>query len=144
MKYRKIAWALEKLVNPSKYSKGHPHTNIRWVSYHIPKTAGSSLRASLEQNYPSQVFGAYASTGAKEISRGEPLWLPKHCRIIHGHFKPHESHLEVFPNSKRMVWVRESCRSSLQLSETPITNRRRAPTIPTTKKNIPYEWSLKN
>lgn len=65
------------------------------------------MRASLEQNYPSQVFGAYASTGAKEISRAEPLWLPKHCKIIHGHFKPHESHLEVFPNSKRMVWVRD-------------------------------------
>ena len=55
----------------------------------------------------NRVYGVYSSTGAAEMSTGRPVWLPASAQVIHGHFKPHPSHQITFPNSKRLVWVRD-------------------------------------
>lgn len=108
MFYKKRIWALEKLVRPRKSCELNPNRNVLWLSYHIPKTAGSSLRNSFETAFKcTQVFGAYSNSGAKELTNGLPVWTPSKCKVIHGHFKPQQSHLATFPNARRIVWVRD-------------------------------------
>ncbi|AFT96878.1 hypothetical protein AMBAS45_17095 [Alteromonas macleodii str. 'Balearic Sea AD45'] len=53
------------------------------------------------------VYGIYANTGASAMSKGEEIWLPSKAKVLHGHFKPHVNHLEMFPNAIRAVWVRD-------------------------------------
>ena len=90
------------------YSAQSPHLQVRWVSYHIPKTAGSSLRLSFESALTSKaVSGVYAHNGAKQLTLGRPLKLPKHCQLVHGHFRPRDEHLQMFPNAKTIVWLRD-------------------------------------
>ncbi|MEP0177296.1 MAG: hypothetical protein ABJH28_03445 [Paraglaciecola sp.] len=84
------------------------HQNIEWISYHIPKTAGSSLRLSMERAYSTQaIYGVYRQSGAKQLNIGGNIWLPKEAKVIHGHFRSHVNHYKYFPNAKRMVWVRD-------------------------------------
>lgn len=92
------------------FSKREPsiHDNIECVSYHIPKTAGTSLRLSLDHAYhANSVYGAYRESGAKELSRGDNIWLPNKTKVIHGHFRTHVNHYQYFPNAKHIVWVRD-------------------------------------
>ncbi|MEW9799419.1 sulfotransferase family 2 domain-containing protein [Alteromonas sp. CYL-A6] len=78
------------------------------MSYHIPKTAGTSLRSALEAAYGwDAVFGCYRSTGAKALSAGKSVWLPRGTKVVHGHVRTHQNHHEIFPNAKRIVWVRD-------------------------------------
>ena len=108
MFYNKRIWAIEKLVYPRKSCELNPNRNVLWLSYHIPKTAGSSLRYSFETAFKAtKVFGVYANSGAKELTNGFPVWTPNKCKVIHGHFKPQRSHLATFPNARRIVWVRD-------------------------------------
>ncbi len=101
-------WKAEKLFRPTKTSSLKPNTSVMWLSHHIPKTAGSSLRISFEQVAGrSKVFGVYAETGATEMSQGLPIWTPANAKFIHGHFRPHRKHKEYFPNAKRIVWLRD-------------------------------------
>jgi hypothetical protein len=84
------------------------HTRVEWISHHIPKTAGSSLRFSLGHAYKKRaIYGIYKDSGAKQLNRGENIWLPKEAKIIHGHFHTHVNQYDYFPNAKRMVWVRD-------------------------------------
>ncbi|NVK56712.1 MAG: hypothetical protein HWE26_13985 [Alteromonadaceae bacterium] len=89
---------------------------VKWVSYHIPKTAGTSFRLSLESAYGARrVFGVYADSGAKEMSRAEQIWLPRSATVLHGHFKALPKHGVLFPNAKRLVWLRDPIQRSWSL-----------------------------
>ena len=101
-------WKLEKLVRPSVDTQLNPNNNIKWISHHIPKTAGSSLRLSFQKAVGKRkVFGVYASTGAIEFSQGSPIWTPIKTTFLHGHFRPHPNQLDFYPNADRLVWVRD-------------------------------------
>lgn len=101
-------WRVEKLLSPAKNSESLPHSNVAVLSYHIPKTAGSSLRVAFEQALGARnVYGVYANTGASAMSKGEEIWLPSKAKVLHGHFKPHINHIKTFPNAIRAVWVRD-------------------------------------
>lgn len=101
-------WKIEKFLRPGNCSKIRPNLNVRWISHHIPKTAGSSLRVSYAESVGKPyVYGIYANNGATEMSKGQSIWVPFKARILHGHFKPHAAHKEIFPNSKKIVWVRD-------------------------------------
>lgn len=101
-------WKLEKLVRPSVNTKLNPNNSVTWISHHIPKTAGSSLRSSFQKAVgKTKVFGVYASTGARELSEGTPIWVPAKTIFLHGHFRPHPSHSDFYPNAERLVWVRD-------------------------------------
>lgn len=101
-------WKLEKLVRPSVNTKSSPNNNIKWISHHIPKTAGSSLRSSFQNAVgKTKVFGVYANTGANELSQGTPIWAPAKTVFLHGHFRPHASHSDFYPKARRLVWVRD-------------------------------------
>ena len=99
---------LERFLLPHPFSAERPHLRVKWLSYHIPKTAGSSLRGSYQHAFGRwRVFGVYANTGAHAMSLGQPLWLPHFAKVLHGHFKPHPQHRGVFPHAKKIVWVRD-------------------------------------
>lgn len=79
-----------------------------WLSYHIPKTAGSSLRRTFENVLGEKfVLGVYANNGARQLTMGQPIRLPSHCQLVHGHFRPRSVHLKMFPNAKSIVWLRD-------------------------------------
>ena len=82
-------------------------SRVAWVSYHIPKTAGTSFREALRQAFgPARVFAVYdGSCGI--MSRGEPIWLPGSASIVHGHFRPHVRHPQIFTRGKRITWLRD-------------------------------------
>lgn len=101
-------------TNTGRIPQTHP--NVEWISYHIPKTAGSSLRAAFRKAFgTSAVFGVYRHSGAGELSAGQSIWLPSATRIIHGHFRPRRRHTGIFPNARRIVWVRDPLQRSWSL-----------------------------
>lgn len=101
-------WRVERLMSPSMYSQSFPHPSVTFLSHHIPKTAGSSLRVAFEQSLGNRVvYGVYDDTGASEMSAGKAVWLPAKAKILHGHFKPHSNHEHMFPFAIKSVWVRD-------------------------------------
>lgn len=81
--------------------------NVEWISYHVPKTAGTSFRVALTHGFgPRRVFAVYGGD-AGVLSRGEPIWLPSSGSVVHGHFRPHVRHQDLFPRGRRIVWLRD-------------------------------------
>ena len=81
---------------------------VKIISYHIPKTAGTSLYASLEEAYgPRKIRREYDEAGSLCMSRGQPYWVGNNIRVIHGHFRPHFNHNTRFPNAMKVMWVRD-------------------------------------
>ncbi|TPV55143.1 hypothetical protein FJ444_17955 [Aestuariibacter sp. GS-14] len=84
------------------------HQKVEWISHHIPKTAGPSMRKLLEQAYDTDaVYCINKGSGTAELSRGNSIWLPANVKAIHGHFRTHRNHQQFFPNAKRVVWIRD-------------------------------------
>lgn len=101
-------WKVEKLLSPQMSSQVSPHMNVTLLSHHIPKTAGSSLRLALEAGLGRRfVYGIYENTGASAMSEGRDIWIPSSAKVLHGHFKPHGMHKNIFPLAHRVVWVRD-------------------------------------
>lgn len=83
-------------------------TEVRWLSHHIPKTAGTSLKVSFDEAFGrSQVYDLYDPTLVKKFSNGNKLDIPKSTTLIHGHFQPHPSQTEFYQNAQRIVWIRD-------------------------------------
>lgn len=90
--------------------------NIHWLSYHIPKTAGTSFRKTLCDAFGDDVvYGAYASTNAKELTKGEIVWIPRSTKLLHGHFNPHRNHESHFENAKKIIWLRDPVKRAWSL-----------------------------
>ena len=82
--------------------------SVALVSYHIPKTAGTSFRKMLEAEFgKSNVVGLYNPQEANAFSRGVTFRFKNKFSAIHGHFKPHKNHKTSYPSAKTMVWVRD-------------------------------------
>jgi hypothetical protein len=82
--------------------------NVELLSYHIPKTAGTSLYFILEDVYGAgQIKRVYDAEAAKRLTRGNPLWVPNKTLVLHGHFEPNPNHTKQYPNAKRIIWVRD-------------------------------------
>ncbi|WP_394128920.1 hypothetical protein [Shewanella maritima] len=81
---------------------------VEWISYHIPKTAGTSLRVAFEQIFKKkQIKLCYKDSFSKEMSKGFPVWCSSNIRMIHGHFKVHPNHNLIYPNAKKIIWLRQ-------------------------------------
>ncbi|KHT54951.1 hypothetical protein RJ41_05030 [Alteromonas marina] len=99
----------------STFNKFRPRFNsilgtsdVRWLSHHIPKTAGTSLRASFDEAFGRrQVYDLYNPTLVKDFSNGQRLDIPKRISLIHGHFQPHPNQTELYQNAKRIIWIRD-------------------------------------
>ena len=90
--------------------------SVEWLSYHIPKTAGTSFRKSLCEAYGSgAVYGVYVDTNAKEFSEGELAWIPSKTKLLHGHFYPHKNHSNLFQNAKKIIWLRDPIKRAWSL-----------------------------
>ncbi|WP_282167772.1 hypothetical protein [Shewanella japonica] len=101
---------LEKKVqkNQSKVVSEDTFPQVKWLSYHIPKTAGTSLRFSLEKGLGmNRIQYAYQGSFAKELSQGKPVWCNNKTDVLHGHFTHHENHSFIYPNAQKMVWLRD-------------------------------------
>jgi len=99
---------LERKLSPKEVSTQAPNKNVDWVVYHVPKTAGSSLRQSfVDALGPSRVFGVYRNTGAAEFSVGKPVWIPRSAKVVFGHFPTHSAQTNMFPNAQKVTWVRD-------------------------------------
>ena len=92
------------------------YNNIEWVSYHIPKTAGTSFRRSLCDAFGKKsVYGVYARTNAIEFNKGEMAWIPRGTKLLHGHFYPHRNHENLFKNAKKIIWLRDPVKRAWSL-----------------------------
>lgn len=90
-----------------RYGTAQPE-DIQWLSYHIPKTAGSSLRQMFYREFGrSSVFDVYHPDEARSLGQGNAIQVSARSQVVHGHFKPHPRHSELFPNANSMVWVRD-------------------------------------
>ena len=88
--------------------QGDVFPRVEWISYHIPKTAGTSFYQSLSDSFGERkIERVYDKETSAKLSRAEPLWIAPHKRLIHGHFKVREEHAKQFPNAKRIIWVRD-------------------------------------
>ena len=82
--------------------------NVELLSYHVPKTAGTSLYFALEDVYGAgQIKRVYDADSAKRLTRGTPLWVTSKTLVVHGHFEPNTNHVTQYPNAKRIIWVRD-------------------------------------
>lgn len=95
----------------------HQYPNVRWLSHHIPKTAGKSLLHSFHHGFGMHhIQEAYSSSLLnKRLSRGKSVWVPEKVKIIHGHFKPQENHAKQFPNARRIIWIRDPVERNISL-----------------------------
>lgn len=84
-----------------------PH--VEWLSHHIPKTAGMSLKHSFRHAFGEVHFQEVYSDSylPKRLSNGKPIWIPGEINIIHGHFRPHGNHKTQFPEARRIIWIRD-------------------------------------
>ncbi|MDO6617653.1 hypothetical protein [Shewanella sp. 6_MG-2023] len=101
---------LEKKVikHQCNLDSGSVFPQVNWLSYHIPKTAGTSLRFSLEKGLGvARIQYAYHHSFAKALSNGEPVWCNDKTQILHGHFAYHDNHPIIYPNARKMVWLRD-------------------------------------
>lgn len=99
---------LEQLLLPTKASVHKPNLKVQWCFYHVPKTAGSSLRQSFTLALGEKaVFGVYRNTGASDLAKGSPIWVPRSATVLFGHFPTHAEHAKMFPHAKRVTWIRE-------------------------------------
>ena len=98
-------------------SKGSTYGNVRWLSHHIPKTAGRSLEQALVEAFGAEsLFEAYSNTTtSKRLNKGEKLWTPATAVVIHGHFCPHKEHIRQFPNAQRIIWIRDPLDRAISL-----------------------------
>lgn len=99
---------LERKLSSKEVSAQAPNINVDWVVHHVPKTAGSSLRQSFVNALGKRpVFGVYRNTGAAELGVGKPIWVPRSAKVLFGHFPTHAAQTSMFPNAKRVTWVRD-------------------------------------
>ncbi|MCW8109718.1 hypothetical protein OPS25_14525 [Alteromonas ponticola] len=101
-------WTLKKYFSPTNDSIEHPNRRVRWLVHHVPKTAGTSLRATFEKSLGSKaIYGVYIDTGANLLSRGKPIQTPWKAEVLFGHYSTHKNQGLVYPNAKRLTWVRD-------------------------------------
>jgi hypothetical protein len=82
--------------------------SVLWLSHHIPKTAGTSLKLSYERTFGSKAIKqVYQHEEVKRLGNGKKISLAIGTKIIHGHFHAHPEHLLTYPNAKRIVWIRD-------------------------------------
>lgn len=83
-------------------------SNTVWLSHHIPKTAGTSLRVSYEKAYGrNNVYKLYEPDQVKQADDGNLVNIPENMHVIHGHFKPHPQQQYYDKDIRRIVWIRD-------------------------------------
>lgn len=81
---------------------------VKVLSYHLPKTAGTSLYLALELAYGKKhIQRIYDHSDIAKLLIGKPVWVPKQTEVMHGHFRPHPKHANIYPHAKRIIWVRD-------------------------------------
>ena len=81
---------------------------MKWLSHHIPKTAGTSLRDAYEQVYGTKaVRPLYQPEEIQTLYDHATLRVPSKSLIIHGHFRAMSNQKTLFPNAERIVWIRD-------------------------------------
>ncbi len=107
-------------------SKTYPE--IKVISHHIPKTAGSSFGQALVRAYGREnIFGVYKDTGAHLLTSGQEISLPQNITVLHGHFASHKNHKFMFPNAKHICWVRDPAERLWSLTKHIIRNSKPSP-----------------
>ncbi|NMH61548.1 hypothetical protein [Alteromonas ponticola] len=102
------AWKLKKYFSPTLDSSKRPNNKVKWLVHHVPKTAGTSLRATFEQSLGNEaVYSVYVDTGANQLSKGLPISTPWCAEVLFGHYTTHQKQSEIYPKAKRLTWVRD-------------------------------------
>ncbi|WDT85604.1 hypothetical protein [Alteromonas sp. 009811495] len=84
------------------------HPGVELISHHIPKSVCRSFEKALTNAYGREsIFGVYENTGANVLTSGRGISLPKDVYVLHGHFASHVNHKAMFPNAKRICWIRD-------------------------------------
>jgi hypothetical protein len=84
------------LDNLAEFKQWIRPAQIELISIHIPKTAGTSFRAALDNVYGKSLATDYSS---------EKISNPHIYKAIHGHF-PAAKYAKDFPRAKTIMWLR--------------------------------------
>lgn len=88
--------------------KSDGKNSVRWLSHHIPKTAGTSLKEGYAKAFgKGYVKHFYSPEEVKLAGQANMPMLPVGTQVLHGHFHAHPKHTEMYPNARRIVWVRD-------------------------------------
>lgn len=88
--------------------RSYGRDSVIWLSHHIPKTAGTSLKLGYSTAFGiNAIKHLYSPVEVKIIGQGEKILLPSGTKILHGHFHAHPEQMSLYPNAKRIVWVRD-------------------------------------
>lgn len=90
-------------------SESPRHRGVEMISYHIPKCGGTSFSATLNKAYGKRhLVGVYhRSHLLNRLTNGDPVWIPRSARVLHGMFRPHRAHATQFPEAKKVIWLRD-------------------------------------
>ena len=76
---------------------------VELISVHVPKTAGTTFQAILNQVYGEEnIYLDYKEPRPVKYGLSK---LPSKTRVIHGHFL-HFKYDHLYPQSQRIIWVR--------------------------------------
>ncbi len=78
------------------------------ISVHIPKTAGSTFRAILQNNYGFRLKYVYQHEDLHTWNTGREYRCKNpFVKAVHGHIEAHPSWKNLYPGAKIVGWVRD-------------------------------------
>jgi len=80
---------------------------LELISFHVPKTAGTSFGTVLRTHYGEKHQDIYEESQMDRLRRGKLPLIRLGTKAIHGHIPAATAWAEKYPNAKRICWIRD-------------------------------------
>jgi hypothetical protein len=89
------------------WTKNNPG-RIKLISFHIPKTAGTSFSEILQKQYGKKLLKIYDQPLLDQCKSSDlPVSKLQKFSAIHGHFMASKAWLKAFPDAYFITWIRD-------------------------------------
>lgn len=89
------------------WKKNNPVTG-KLISFHIPKTAGTSFSDILHKQYGEKLLKVYEQPLLNQCKGKDiPVETIQKFDAVHGHFMASQVWLDAFPNAHFVLWIRD-------------------------------------
>ncbi|MCH8555551.1 MAG: sulfotransferase family protein [Schleiferiaceae bacterium] len=82
-------------------------TQLELISFHVPKTAGTSFGAVLRVHYGKSHQDIYEEFQMDRLRKGMLPKVHRGIKAIHGHMPAVVEWKNEYPNAKRVCWIRD-------------------------------------